>query len=195
MFWTDHSARIFVSANFPKILQAYDRLESNIQRADLIRYLVLYKIGGVYIDLDFECFKNLEGLLKNEICVFSIEPAQHCDMHNKENLVCNAFMASVPDHPFMKLLSEESIVPLPDSGDLNSNVMNSTGPFMVTRVYEKHKSALDVTMLDPKYVYPLTRIEIGAMLHGNHTVELEEKLEDAFAVHYWMNSWVIKPHL
>src|SRR5688572_30025403 len=34
------------------------------QKADIARYEILYRYGGVYIDTDFECLQNIEDLLE-----------------------------------------------------------------------------------------------------------------------------------
>jgi mannosyltransferase OCH1-like enzyme len=191
IFWTDSDNRKFVQRNFPALLKTYDSFETNIQRADAIRYLLLYKLGGVYVDIDFECFKNLEDLLKDKSCVLSKEPVGHCLMHGIDDLVCNAFMASVPQHPFMGLIIEE--IGLGGQGNLNRNdlVMDSTGPYMVTRVFRKYAGEMDLTILEPELVYPLTRPEVvKLLLGGEYDAILQEKLNNSVAVHYWLNTWV-----
>ena len=47
--------RNFIEQNFePKVLEAYDALIPGAYRADLWRYCVLYKLGGIYLDIKFE---------------------------------------------------------------------------------------------------------------------------------------------
>lgn len=65
ILWTDSSMRDFVQAHYPHFLSQYDGYPYNIQRADVFRYLVLLKYGGVYIDLDVGCVKRL-------VCVFFV---------------------------------------------------------------------------------------------------------------------------
>lgn len=63
MLWTDSSSRQFVAENYPWFLDTFDSYRYNIQRADAIRYFVLYHYGGVYIDLDIGCLKPVDPLL------------------------------------------------------------------------------------------------------------------------------------
>lgn len=50
--WTDATARLFMQTHYPSFLPTYDSYEYNIQRADAIRYFVLHRYGGIYMDLD-----------------------------------------------------------------------------------------------------------------------------------------------
>ena len=51
-FWTDTRNRAFVKRHFRSYLRMYDALPHAVQRADVIRYMILYEYGGVYADLD-----------------------------------------------------------------------------------------------------------------------------------------------
>jgi mannosyltransferase OCH1-like enzyme len=35
-------------------------------KSDILRYEVLHKLGGVYVDFDFLCLKNIEPLLQKD---------------------------------------------------------------------------------------------------------------------------------
>ncbi|KAF3904632.1 hypothetical protein ABW21_db0205736 [Orbilia brochopaga] len=56
---TDATASRYVIDNFnetdPEIVEIYRKLPQRILAADLLRYLVIYKSGGLYTDLDTEC--------------------------------------------------------------------------------------------------------------------------------------------
>ena len=55
--------RIFIEKEFPWFLDKYDSYSKEIYRADLVRYFYLYKYGGIYADIDFECMRPFEPLL------------------------------------------------------------------------------------------------------------------------------------
>ena len=61
--WTDAENRALVAARYPWLLAAYDGYPSDIQRADVARYVVVHAHGGVYADLDIECFRPFAPLL------------------------------------------------------------------------------------------------------------------------------------
>ena len=50
--WTDAKSRELIATEYPWFLSTFDNYSQPIQRADAIRYFVLSRYGGVYIDLD-----------------------------------------------------------------------------------------------------------------------------------------------
>jgi len=50
MIWTDDTMRQLIKDDFPWFLGNYDSYTYPIQRADAIRYFILWKYGGVYVD-------------------------------------------------------------------------------------------------------------------------------------------------
>ena len=49
----------------------YDGYPSYIQRCDAARYFIVYHHGGVYVDLDIECFRPFASAMGNARVVFS----------------------------------------------------------------------------------------------------------------------------
>ena len=57
----------FVNENFNKeIIECYNKLNIRIARSDFWRYLVLFKYGGVYLDMDSGIEKSLDELIKED---------------------------------------------------------------------------------------------------------------------------------
>ena len=55
-----------------KYRDAYNKLENGAHKADLWRYLVLYKYGGIYMDIKTELLKSLDDIFidKSMIILF-----------------------------------------------------------------------------------------------------------------------------
>ena len=54
--YDDISCRTFIKDNYDKtVLDAYDQLVPGAYKADLWRYCILYKTGGIYLDIKFQC--------------------------------------------------------------------------------------------------------------------------------------------
>ena len=68
-------------------------------------------------------------------------------------------------------------------------VIESTGPFMTTRIYDRFEKKNEITLLPADLVAPLSLEEIQQLLAGTETVEMEEKVAKAYAIHYFMGSW------
>lgn len=92
--WNGKEMEELVSNHFPEYKDLYDGFSYNVQRWDTIRYMILNKYGGVYTDLDSECFHPIEKLLENEVMCFGEEPPSHNIYPGLPFMAGNAFMAS-----------------------------------------------------------------------------------------------------
>ena len=132
MLWTDESMKKFVKKEYPDFYKTYNGYIHHIQRCDAFRFLVLYKYGGIYIDMDIMCKKSLNPLLKYDLVL--------AKSSNTDSFT-NAFIASIPTHPFLKYCIDN----LPEYKDSYSffgkhlHVMNSTGPYFITSMVEAYK--------------------------------------------------------
>ena len=68
-FSTDEDNMKFMAKYYPEWLPMFKAYPKAIQRADAIRYFLLNTFGGVYVDLDFEALRPLEGFLQNQSCL------------------------------------------------------------------------------------------------------------------------------
>ena len=102
--WTDEDNRAFIAREFPWFLKMYDGFQLNILRIDSVRYLYMYKYGGIYADLDVESVKPSDDTLKGlDGAVLTMLG----DNLSWEHSTPNSWMASVKGHPFwMHCLAE-----------------------------------------------------------------------------------------
>jgi inositol phosphorylceramide mannosyltransferase catalytic subunit len=192
ILWTDEMNKKFVEEHFPEFISIYYSYPYSIQRADAIRYLLLYKLGGVYIDLDIECLQNIEPLLENETCVIGKEPDAHSISHNKSFVICNAFMAAQQNDLFIETVIKELFQNHPpvNSSLLGDTVLNSTGPFMLNRIYESDNSA-KVKLLESQRIHPLSTQETIALYYNQEKEKQKEqlKINGTYAIHYFWGTW------
>lgn len=191
IFWDDIKIANFIEMNFPQYLNSYHSFSYDIQRWDAIRYLILYKMGGLYVDFDYECLENIEPLLLKNCC-FAMEPEGHVFIKEHEGKYFNnALMASIPNHPFMEKVIErvfdnnrleEDII------DKKTRVLLSTGPLMLTSLYMENPD-YNVYLIPSEYVSPFTKMESLMLLNGQYSEMLEKVLEKAYAVHYFLGTW------
>ena len=194
-FWTDEMNRNFIKQHFPIFLDQYDNYPTNIQRVDAFRYFVLYKYGGIYIDMDFQCLKNITPLIENASCVLGKEPAEHCAMHNKHVIISNALMASTAGHPFMKALCYELENDTHFTDHPNDRILETTGPFMVSRLYDSYGGKEEVKLLEADLIYPLTKDELLTLEAGPPAPAIHHKLTQAYAIHHYAGTWWKKNEL
>jgi len=78
-YWTDTDLEDFVSDEYPWLLSTYLAYPYVIQRCDMARYLLLYRYGGTYVDMDIVCRTPLSAIfldapLDAGLIVASTEP-------------------------------------------------------------------------------------------------------------------------
>jgi len=183
--WTDVDNRRLITEHYPWFLATYDAYPKPIQRADAVRYFILHRHGGLYVDLDFLSRKPITPLLRGRKCVLGVEPPQHCRQFGVPKLVCNALMASVPGHPFFETVIHQ-LPEFVDHVECKQPILSSTGPLMLTRVYENFPAKDSMEVLPSRHFYPLTLNQAAELrLMGKTDIDLT----DSVAVHLYYGNW------
>ena len=86
---------------YPQYLDLWNDFNLPIQRADFIRYCILHKYGGIYIDCDIHPLRSLDDLFKKDYFFVT----WHDD---KNKLPYNAVMGSKPKQKIFLEICEES---------------------------------------------------------------------------------------
>jgi hypothetical protein len=88
--------------NLPKLvnLNLFSKCSCLGQQADLVRYEVLLQEGGVYVDADVECVRNIEPLIEG--CLFFALRRDPRVMDLRVESHSNAFFGSIFGHPIMR---------------------------------------------------------------------------------------------
>lgn len=68
-------------------------------------------------------------------------------------------------------------------------VPETTGPFMLYRLYNNYPNKYEIYLTPSEFTSPLSKNEITMIRQGKVTPEIELKLEEAYAVHYFEGSW------
>jgi len=71
------------------------------EKADILRYEILYQEGGIYIDHDVECFKPFTQFVENFDLFCGLE-FPHSPIATTSITVCNNIIGSCPKHPILK---------------------------------------------------------------------------------------------
>lgn len=192
--WDHRRMNAFILDFYPQYWNTYQNFKYNIQRWDAIRYLILDKIGGIYADFDTECLKSLNPFLEDKECCFSVEPQEHAAVLGLPLLINNAIMMSVPDHAFMKriiieVFERNSDVPY---SHRNLEILDTTGPLMLTKTYERYGKESNVFLMPSENISPFTQQDTIDYLNNRNLDILENKLEKAYAIHYFLNMWSLK---
>jgi hypothetical protein len=136
MLWTDKSGRKLIADHFPWFLEAFDGYAMNIQRADSMRYFILYHYGGLYADLDYEPFVNFWDALPNDRVSLIESP------YKINEQVQNSLMSSPASDPFWNVTFE-----LLYERRTSHKVLSSTGPAAMD-------AAISAAAPDPVHMLP-----------------------------------------
>ena len=60
---------------------------------------------------------------------------------------------------------------------------------MTTRIYNAYPDKEQIKVLAAELVAPLSFNEVRFLVEGNQSEEIDEKIEKAYAIHYFMSSW------
>lgn len=136
---SDAAREAFIAEAYPPdILASYRRLKIGAARADYWRALVLYRHGGVYMDIDAHLANPIAGLIGPD------QPELFIRL--RDGRITNYFMATVPGNPRLKAVIEQvtrNIAQPPDN-----NVFNITGP----QVYDALMRGSDVILGEARLV-------------------------------------------
>ncbi|MGE0715675.1 MAG: glycosyltransferase [Alphaproteobacteria bacterium] len=186
--WTDEDLRAFVRDEFPDLLAMYDGYREPICRVDLARYLILWRLGGVYADLDCECLKPIEPMLAGATLAIGLEPDSHLTHgwvaeRRLPRLLCPSLVASVPGHAFWPHL----LAFLRRSSE-QQNVLDATGPCVLTAAYDAFPEPATIDLLPAGQVYPVDKMQCReGRLHD--LAFWEESTRHAYVVHHWAGTW------
>jgi inositol phosphorylceramide mannosyltransferase catalytic subunit len=92
VLWTDADIDRFVHDHFPQMVPLFRKYPDQIQRVDAFRYLLLYRVGGIFADLDIECLRSFESLRAHRVVLAITAPVG----------LSNDLMMGEPGHPLFQ---------------------------------------------------------------------------------------------
>lgn len=144
-------------------------------QSDILRYEILYRYGGVYVDVDTECLRPIDALVADVGCFLAWE--------RQDVWAGNTYVGSRPMHPFIGQL----IRLLPESAKLHKGQVPSviSGPQFITRQLKAKRSEEEtpVRIYPQRWFYPYAYNELD---------RAGERFEEAYAVHHWDNQRKMK---
>lgn len=180
-FWNDVDIEAFMRTRFPSFYPSFMGFRYQIHRVDAFRYFLLYDVGGIYADMDYECVKPFSHLLPPG----KVSIAEN--MHFPDRFQ-NALMASPPRHPFWLHVFEELLKNYTKQMDasLFRSVLNSTGPGMLECAWQGAPAEYLNPL--PKNQFSFFEKEVSALCLGRNSLE---PITDpsVYAAHYCTIVW------
>jgi len=194
MLWTDTNIGQLGMEDVPGLYELFKKQNrgeaaaSAQGKSDIIRLLVLYKFGGIYIDADTVITrpaKFAEFNEKNTAAVFFGWE------NEKKSLIANGLIGSRPNHAFILTLLERIVEHA--RSEKGEAAWRQLGPLFVTRTYEEKKEWFpDVKVYPMKFFYPVHWIGIKDPEHHAKIKLPEESMlfqygytTNGFDKHFW----------
>lgn len=164
--WTDKDITPDNFTNYEYILA------TNIyaQKADIMRYEILYRHGGIYLDIDMQVLKPLDALLTNNLIVCNEDS-------NISKYMTNAFIASCPLNSNLG----NCVLHIRDQAALlnnSSTVSQVTGPWFFRKCITLDDT---VNVLPTHVIYPTHFLQKGYVPREFHP--------DTYTMHHWDKNW------
>jgi len=179
ILWNEKTCQNLLKIYYPWFLSKYNSYTLPIQKTDVIRPFILYHYGGMYVDMDYECFYNFETYLTdNPSPIYIVEETGFLPV-----LFQNSLMISIKVHPFwIEVIKEFNKGPTLLTKILPSGlcVLYSTGPLLLQNVYNQTKAKSDIFILPKKQFNPTLNIFKKKRCENNK----------CFAIHHHNGSWI-----
>ena len=127
------------------------------QVADLARYEIIYRYGGVYLDSLFEISKKLWPAILAQKSTFVGANEDPCGLRCQDDgkfYLSNGFFAAVPRHPILARLVDLDF--LENINFQDDNINHTTGPFALRAAIKNPKQ---VKLLPTMEIYPSIKLE------------------------------------
>ena len=170
--WTDEDIDQYVKNKHPDFYPIFKGFNRHIMRVDVIRYIIMHDIGGMYCDMDFEFIRPYD--YSNMDALFTLE--RDMNYGDQLNSVANYFFASVPGHPIWKIVLDHLKEHPPVTKDY-TDVVPATGPaFLTHRIFHVLPNYPQIKVT-PKPVFSPLRLHgkqerkillNGGITHGFH---------------------------
>lgn len=183
MEWNKTLCINFIRLYFPEHIEMFTNYKYEIQRCDAVRYLILYRYGGWYADMDYYCNRPLEeAMVKFKHDIYFVQTPNSTFLHDSDH-ISNSLMYSIPEHPYWK----QVMVELQKNQDTiyyyysrHLAVMFTTGPAILNRIYQKFRRTYKVKSLPYKLFHPFG-IKDEILSLKNHP--------KVFTIHVSKSSW------
>ena len=169
--WTEDNIKDFDFKN----KDLFNSCKNLGQKSDILRYAILEKFGGIYLDADFIAIKSFDELLHLN---FFTGVA-----YDKEPTLFNGLIGSIPGHELLKDLNNIEYVSDRDGMD----VIKSTGPWYLTKkLFKKINTFENIVILPLTYFYPYPNFD-GDRTNG-HDYMIYVSIK-TICIHLWNSRW------
>lgn len=147
-------------------------------KSDIARYEILNIFGGLYVDTDLECIKNIPDYFRSFDYV-------SCIVFNNTPQIANGVIFAKPNSKLNFNVMKNILTNSNDESDLET--LNCSGADLLTREYFKlnEEERVKNLILPSNYFYPIPNFIM------KNNFDLEKYItKDTIGIHYWEVSWM-----
>ena len=128
--YDDNDCRKFIQENYPDdVLNAFDNLIPGAYKADLWRYCILYKYGGIYLDIKYKSH--------NRFKLINLTEKEHLVLDIDNECIYNALMVCLPNNQEL-LTAIKSIVHNVKHKFYGNSALDPTGPGLLKKIIKSN---------------------------------------------------------
>lgn len=167
--WTNASVKRLNFDEFPGLKDIYMTMTRLSGKCNILRLLILYYYGGIYIDADCvflhpekftqflkenrgNTFLAYESLTEEHFKKFSKNNIENSDMYGRKQIIANSVIGSKKGAPFIKTLLQNA--PLYFWTHYGKGTWRETGPGYTANIYDLYKGN-DVCIYPMRTFYPI----------------------------------------
>lgn len=146
-------------------------------KCDLLRFKILEKYGGIYIDVDTECLRKMPEHFFDYNFFSGYQP---------NNEIAIGIMGSSKNEKLVKQFNNDVLENINKNYNTNfDNLLHEvSGPAFFTKIAKQYESDSNYKFFEPNYFYPYGWWE---MQRRNENFKVT--CPDAYSVHHWAHSW------
>lgn len=148
--------------------QLKDKCSSWAQKSDVLRYCILERYGGIYADMDYECYKNFSPLMEANECFFGYHDP-------REEQIGIELLYSIPGHPIFKIILDY----LPKC-DFETLASTGTGPHFFT-IFVQAFPFKGFKCYPHSYFYPY---------YYDEFFSAKKVFPHTYGAHHWHGKWL-----
>jgi mannosyltransferase OCH1-like enzyme len=217
ILYDDWDMRFVIQTYYPHLLSMFDGLGRSVERADVWRYAVMHRFGGVYVDSDVSCIKPIRYW--NEVfhsqaddrksqpnvlvgMEYYAQTSQERAFFAAQVQFCNWAFAAVPNHTlFANVLDKiqtrvqkERANEINLTGRWDMDILKRTGPGIWSDSIGDYLAAYNVTPPQVVHGYPVVGdvgfLEKDGFGFTDHIEDIDKlDAHKVLLLHHFKGSW------
>lgn len=187
--WNRDDIRKLISDKYIWFLPTYDSYSHDIQRCDSARYFILHEYGGVYMDIDIECYMNVEPLINGE-CVLFYEHPGGAEYSTPGAIITNSLYYADRHNKFIRNCTRNLKIWKQRADkytNIGTHVFYSTSPGFMSHMYYRYRHVNDIKTQSYKRFEILTKKQRKDILYNN----TRYNTQGMYGTHWNVGEWLL----